>query len=43
MRPTTSDADVERELERPRTMDYDFLKSYVRLPASRMATLGFSR
>ena len=39
MRPTTSDADVERELERPRTMDYDFLKSYVRLPASRMATV----
>ncbi len=39
MRPTTSDADVERELERPRTMDYDFLKTYVRLPASRMATV----
>lgn len=37
MRPTTSDAEVSRELTRAKQMDYDFVKSYVRLQASRMA------
>ncbi len=37
MRPTRTDAEVERELTRARKLDYDFLKTYVRLPADRMA------
>ncbi|WP_426245015.1 amidohydrolase family protein [Nocardioides sp. LHG3406-4] len=36
MRPTYTDAQVARELTRARKLDYDFVKSYVRLQASRM-------
>lgn len=36
MRPTSTDAQVGAELSRARRLDYDFLKTYVRLPASRM-------
>ncbi|WP_040922865.1 amidohydrolase family protein [Saccharomonospora xinjiangensis] len=36
MRPTTSDAQVELELSRAKALDYDMLKTYVRLPANRM-------
>ena len=36
MRPTYSDAQVGRELSRARKLDYDYLKTYVRLPADRM-------
>ena len=36
MRPTYTDAQVRRELTRARALDYDFLKTYVRLQASRM-------
>jgi Tol biopolymer transport system component len=32
MRPTTSEAQLERELSRARALDYDLLKTYVRLP-----------
>ena len=32
MRPTTSDAQLDRELSRARALDYDLLKTYVRLP-----------
>jgi Tol biopolymer transport system component len=32
MRPTTSDVQLERELSRARALDYDLLKTYVRLP-----------
>ncbi len=32
MRPTTSDVRLERELSRARALDYDLLKTYVRLP-----------
>ncbi|WP_202619138.1 amidohydrolase family protein [Ornithinimicrobium cavernae] len=39
MRPTSTDEDVQRELTRAEALDYDFLKTYVRLPASRMATV----
>lgn len=39
MRPTTSDEQVELELSRARALDYDFLKTYVRLPADRMRTV----
>ena len=37
MRPTRSDAQVRRELTRAKRLDYDFVKSYVRLQATRMA------
>ncbi len=37
MRPTRSDAQVRRELTRAKRLDYDFMKSYVRLQATRMA------
>ncbi|MHA2790178.1 amidohydrolase family protein [Corynebacterium sp. S7] len=36
MRPTNSDEDVQRELDRAAGMNYDFYKTYVRLPASGM-------
>lgn len=36
MRPTTSDSQVKRELSRAKALDYDLLKTYVRLPANRM-------
>lgn len=36
MRPTTSDAQIPLELGRARALDYDYLKTYVRLPADRM-------
>lgn len=36
MRPTASDEDVDRELKRSENLDYDFFKTYVRLPAERM-------
>jgi Tol biopolymer transport system component len=39
MRPTTSDEQVEKELSRARALDYDMLKTYVRLPADRMKTV----
>ena len=39
MRPTESDQDVARELTRAKALDYDFLKTYVRLPADRMKTV----
>lgn len=39
MRPTQSDEDVARELTRVKALDYDFLKTYVRLPADRMKTV----
>jgi Tol biopolymer transport system component len=32
MRPTTSDAQLDLELSRARALDYDLLKTYVRLP-----------
>ncbi len=32
MRPTTSDEQLDRELSRARALDYDLLKTYVRLP-----------
>ena len=37
MRPTRTDAQVRRELTRAKRLDYDFVKSYVRLQATRMA------
>nr|WP_306237708.1 amidohydrolase family protein [Ornithinimicrobium sp. HY1745] len=37
MRPTTSMDQIDRELTRAEDLDYDFLKTYVRLPAERMA------
>ncbi len=39
MRPTDSDEQVARELTRAEALDYDFLKTYVRLPAARMKTV----
>lgn len=36
MRPTNSEEDIERELERAESLNYDFYKTYVRLPASGM-------
>jgi YD repeat-containing protein len=36
MRPTRSDEQVERELSRAKALDYDLIKTYVRLPADRM-------
>ena len=39
MRPTETDRDVARELTRAKALDYDFLKTYVRLPADRMKTV----
>lgn len=39
MRPTTSDEQVERELSRAKALDYDMIKTYVRLPADRMRTV----
>ena len=39
MRPTTSDAQIPLELSRARALDYDYLKTYVRLPADRMKTV----
>ncbi len=32
MRPTVSDAGLDRELERAKALDYDMVKTYVRLP-----------
>jgi hypothetical protein len=37
MRPTTSMAQMDVELSRARELDYDYIKTYVRLPADRMA------
>lgn len=39
MRPTTGDEQVERELSRAEALDYDMIKTYVRLPADRMRTV----
>ncbi|MGP4019353.1 LpqB family beta-propeller domain-containing protein [Saccharopolyspora sp. 5N708] len=39
MRPTSSDGQVEFELSRARALDYDMVKTYVRLPANRMKTV----
>ncbi|EIE99154.1 periplasmic component of the Tol biopolymer transport system [Saccharomonospora glauca K62] len=39
MRPTTSDEQVEWELSRAKALDYDMIKTYVRLPADRMRTV----
>lgn len=36
MRPTKTEEDVRRELERAESLDYDFYKTYVRLPAAGM-------
>lgn len=36
MRPTNSEEDIQRELERAESLNYDFYKTYVRLPASGM-------
>jgi hypothetical protein len=36
MRPTTSDEQMGIELSRARALDYDYVKTYVRLPADRM-------
>ncbi|WP_312976639.1 amidohydrolase family protein [Corynebacterium sp.] len=36
MRPTDGDADIQRELDRAENLDYDFFKTYVRLPAAGM-------
>jgi Tol biopolymer transport system component len=37
MRPTTSAEQMPLELSRVRELDYDYMKTYVRLPADRMA------
>lgn len=39
MRPTTSSEQIDLELTRAKDLDYDFLKSYVRLPAKDMVTV----
>lgn len=39
MRPTTSSEQIDLELTRAQDLDYDFLKTYVRLPAEDMATV----
>jgi Tol biopolymer transport system component len=36
MRPTDGEDDIQRELDRADSLDYDFLKTYVRLPAAGM-------
>ena len=36
MRPTNSEEDIQRELDRAESLNYDFYKTYVRLPASGM-------
>jgi Tol biopolymer transport system component len=43
MRPTTSDEQLDRELLRAQALDYDFLKTYVRLPhAMQLKALKFA-
>src|SRR5699024_10854773 len=39
MRPTSSSEQIPLELSRAQELDYDFLKTYVRLPAQDMATV----
>lgn len=39
MRPTSSEEQVDRELARAEGLDYDFFKTYVRLPADDMKTV----
>lgn len=36
MRPTDGEEDIQRELDRAENLDYDFFKTYVRLPAAGM-------
>lgn len=36
MRPTNGEEDIQRELDRAENLDYDFFKTYVRLPAAGM-------